>query len=136
MDLITELESEFSTLAHNHPTTQLSVRLAQETVSLRFPELGVDYLSGFHQGRLWVIPVGSISEVYGSSLPEQKPVLLEEFLTSQRTPIRVRYRTKDSLGSCWLLNVQAAWLRVSLSKGISWMPLAAISHLEIVAVDN
>lgn len=136
MDLITELESEFSALSTSAPVAQLLVRIGNETINLRFPELGTDYLCGVNADRLLVFPIARVTEILGSSIPEVNPRTMVEFLMSQRTPVRVSYRTDELSGSCWLLNVRPGWIRVSMTKGVSWLPLAAISRLEILAVDN
>ena len=136
MDLITELESEFSALTTSAPVAQLVVRIGNETINLRFPELGVDYLCGVSADRLLVFPIVRVTEILGSSIPEVNPRTMVEFLMSQRTPVRVSYRTDELSGSCWLLNVRPGWIRVSMTKGVSWLPLPAISRLEILAVDN
>ena len=136
MDLITELESEFSALSTSTPVVQLAVRISNETINLRFPELGNDYLCGVVSDRILVFPIGRVTEILGSALPEVNPRSMIDFLSAQRTPVRVSYRTAEQSGSCWLLNVRAGWIRVSMTKGVSWLPLAAISRLEILAVDN
>jgi hypothetical protein len=136
MDLITELENEFSALSEQgFPGTTL-VRTETLELELRLPQLGHDYVAGLHLGVLVIIPKRNIIEIRGAALPLRKDHTLEQFLTSQRTPVRIQVNTGRSFEHCWLLNVMAGWLRVTISTGISWVPIDAIQSLEILAVDN
>ena len=136
MDLITELENEFSDLSERGAPGSTLVRTAANELELRLPQLGDDYVSGLCLGSLVIIPMRNIIEIRGAALPARKENTLEQFLTSRRTPVRVLVSTELGLEQCWLLNVFDGWLRVAISTGISWVPIEAIESLEIVAVDN
>lgn len=136
MDLISELESEFTSLTETQPLTQVVVKVGAQSHILRFPELGLDYLAGLANERLWVFPLATISELLGSALPSLHEQTLEQFLKSQRTPVRVRLSSNEDATNCWLLNISPGWVRVSMSKGVSWLPISSISRLEILPVDN
>lgn len=136
MDLITELETEFSALSEKGAPGSTLVRTATNELELRLPQLGDDYVSGLCLGSLVIIPRRNIIEIRGAALPARKEHTLEQFLTSRRTPVRVLVSTGSSLEQCWLLNVFDGWLRVAISTGISWVPIESIQSLEIVAVDN
>lgn len=136
MDLITELENEFSALSETGPAGSALVRTDALDLELRLPQLGEDYVAGLALGALVIIPKRKVVEIRGAALPVRKAQTLEQFLTGQRTPVRVALNTERGLEQCWLLNVGEGWLRVAISTGISWVPIEAIQHLEIVAVDN
>lgn len=136
MDLITELDSEFSEPTANHSPSFVQVRFANGLHQLRLPQLGLDYLAGLANGSVLVIPLSKIVQLECTHLPARTEQSMLEFLQRQRTPIRIQLATDSSIGSCWLLNVEGEWLRVAIAQGLSWVPLAAIQSLEIQAVDN
>lgn len=136
MDLITELENEFSALSEPGSAGSALVRTDTLELELRLPQLGEDYVAGLALGVLVIIPKRNILEIRGAALPARKVQSLEQFLTGQRTPVRVALNTERGIEQCWLLNVAQGWLRVAISTGISWVPIEAIQRLEIVAVDN
>lgn len=136
MDLISELESEFSSLTETHAVDRIQVRTGEAFDWLAFPELGIDYLAGLSDQKILVFPITAISAVMGSSLPKPQPITLEQFLERQKTPVRVSYQSGSVAASGWLLNVGPGWIRVAVAKELSWLPLAVISKLEIWAVDN
>jgi hypothetical protein len=136
MDLITELETEFATLNEQKSPSCVRVKSEDGEYELRLPQLGVDYLAGLCRGSVLVIPISKILELDNPNLPLRTEQTLVEFLARQKTPIRLKLGTKASLEACWLLNIDGDWLRVAVSKGLSWVPIAAIQSLEIHAVDN
>lgn len=136
MDLITELENEFSALSQPGSAGCALVRTDALELELRLPQLGEDYVAGLALGALVIIPKRNVVEIRGAALPARKAQSLEQFLTGQRTPVRVSLKTERGLEQCWLLTVGEGWLRVAISTGISWVPIEAIQRLEIVAVDN
>ena len=136
MDLISELESELSALTEARPIATTAVRIEGGILELAFPELGLDYLAGLANQKLFVVPIGSIREILGSALPIRHERTLDDFLSSQRTPVRVKLSSAIDSTSCWLLNIDSGWIRVSSTKGISWLPISAIVALEILPVDN
>jgi hypothetical protein len=136
MDLITELESEFAALSESPAPSQVLVVTEDAEYQLRLPQLGRDFLAGMDGGVVRVLPLSRALEIRGSYLPIRTDRSLEEFLTRQRTPIRLKLKTSDHSGNCWLLNVQDCWLRVALAPGLSWVPIGSIRSLEIVPVDN
>jgi hypothetical protein len=136
MDLITELENEFSALSEQGSPGSTVVRTESFELELRLPQLGDDYVAGLCLGALVIIPKRNIIELRSAVLPLRKELTLEQFLSSRRTPVRIQINTGRSLEHCWLLNVLEGWLRVGISTGISWVPIEAILSLEILAVDN
>lgn len=136
MDLITELETEFATLNEQQSPSCVRVRTEESVSELRLPQLGTDYLAGLCNGSVLVIPTSKILQLDSPHLPIRTEQTLVEFLGRQKTPIRLKLATKASLGACWLLNIDGDWLRVAVSQGLSWVPIAAIQSLEIQAVDN
>jgi hypothetical protein len=136
MDLITELENEFSALSEQGSPGSTVVRTESFELELRLPQLGDDYVAGLCLGSLVIIPKRNIIELRSAALPLRKELTLEQFLTGRRTPVRIQINTGRSLEHCWLLNVLEGWLRVGISTGISWVPIEAILSLEILAVDN
>ena len=136
MDLITELENEFAALNESPAPSQVLVITDEAEYQLRMPQLGRDFLAGMEGAVVRVLPLSQALEIKGSYLPIRTDRTLEEFLTRQRTPIRLKLTTSDHSGNCWLLNVQDGWLRVALEKGLSWVPIGSIRSLEIVPVDN
>lgn len=136
MDLITELENEFSALSEQIAPGTVVIRTRLHELELKLPQLGDDYVAGLSQGSVVIIPKRNIIEIRGAALPIRRQNTLEQFLGNQRTPVRVQLRTGEQIEQCWLLNIGEGWLRVAISRGISWVPIEAIQSLEIVAVDN
>jgi hypothetical protein len=136
MDLITELESEFTALSQTPAPSHVLVLTREAEYALKLPQLGKDFLAGMEGLVVRVLPLSQALEIRGSYLPIRTDRTLEEFLTRQKTPIRVKLTTSDHMGNCWLLNVEDGWLRVALTKGLSWVPISSIQSLEIVPVDN
>lgn len=136
MDLITELENEFSALSEQIAPGTVVIRTRLHELELKLPQLGGDYVAGLFQGSVVIIPKRNIIEIRGAALPIRRQNTLEQFLGNQRTPVRVQLRTGEQIEQCWLLNIGEGWLRVAISRGISWVPIEAIQSLEIVAVDN
>lgn len=136
MDLITELENEFSALSEQIAPGTVVIRTRLHELELKLPQLGGDYVAGLSQGSVVIIPKRNIIEIRGAALPIRRQNTLEQFLGNQRTPVRVQLRTGEQIEQCWLLNIGEGWLRVAISRGISWVPIEAIQSLEIVAVDN
>jgi hypothetical protein len=136
MDLITELENEFSALSEQIAPGTVVIRTGLHELELKLPQLGDDYVAGLSQGSVVIIPKRNIIEIRGAALPIRRQNTLEQFLGNQRTPVRVQLRTGEQIEQCWLLNIGEGWLRVAISRGISWVPIEAIQSLEIVAVDN
>jgi hypothetical protein len=136
MDLITELETEFASLSESASPSSVTVSSFEQETELRLPQLGKDFVAGLANGVVRVVPLSNLLQIRGSHLPVRTDQTLSEFLLRQRTPIRLRLRTVGREDSGWLLNLEAGWLRVALSQGISWVPLEAVTQLEILPVDN
>jgi hypothetical protein len=136
MDLLTELETEFATLNELKSPSYVRVVSEDAAYDLRLPQLGTDYIAGLWGGNVLVIPTAKILQLDNPNLPTRTEQTLVEFVRRQKTPIRLRLATNASLGQCWLLNIDGDWLRVAISRGLSWVPMAAIQSLEIQAVDN
>jgi hypothetical protein len=136
MDLITELENEFSALSLQSAPGSVLVRTWSQQFELRLPKLGDDYVAGLCNGALVIIPKRNVVEIRGAALPLRREHSLEQFLSGQRTPVRISLGAGQRIEQCWLLNVGEGWLRVAIATGISWVPIETIQSLEIVAVDN
>jgi len=136
MDLLTELETEFATLNELKSPSYVRVVSEDAAYDLRLPQLGTDYIAGLWGGNVLVIPTAKILQLDNPNLPTRTEQTLVEFVRRQKAPIRLRLATNASLGQCWLLNIDGDWLRVAISRGLSWVPIASIQSLEIQAVDN
>lgn len=136
MDLLSELECEFSSLREGSNLGVMEVRVGKETIRLEHPRVGIDFVAGTAENHVFVLPILAVTEVIGSFLPDQSPETLVEFLGARNSPVRVHLRSQDSLRTCWLLNLRGVWARVSSRNGISWIPMGSIHSLEVMAVDN
>jgi hypothetical protein len=136
MNLITELENEFATLITPATPSVVIARVPGRDIELRLPQLGRDFLAGLNRTVITVIPLSTKLQIRGPHLPVRTDQSLVEFLIRQRTPIRLRLSSQGNQDTGWLLNVDADWIRVAMSEGISWVPLGSIEELEIMAVDN
>ena len=135
MDLISELESELLGPVEVPPPAIVTLRTSSGECELRMPQLGNDYLAGLSHGVLVVLPLSNVLEIRGSQLPDRVDQSIVEFRTSQRTPVRLRLNSEFG-GDCWLLNIEDSWLRITISQGVSWVPMSAIKGIEILPVDN
>lgn len=136
MDLVTEIENEFSARSESPAPGGLLVKTALTRSHLRLQQLGLDYVAGLNGGVLVIFPTRNIQEIQGASLPQLREQSLNQLLGSQKAPVRINLRTGELVRQCWLLNIQDGWLRVAISKGLSWVPLQAVESIEILAVDN
>jgi len=136
MDLINELENEFNALSESKPPAVITLRSETREYEIRLPQLGKDFIVGLWSKGVIVFPIGNVSEIRSASLPLRIDLTLEDFLDRQRLPVRIRLRSMQPVGECWLLNSKEGWLRVAISQGVSWIPLSAVQSLEILAVDN
>ena len=135
MNPISELESGLLAMADS--STPLSVNLLTETGEcvLRIPQLGNDFLAGIRDGVLMVLPLAHVLEIRGSQLPRRVDQNIFEFLSKQRTPVRLRLNL-DIGAVCWLLTVEDSLLRVAIGQGVSWVPLSNVRAMEILPVEN
>lgn len=136
MDLISELENEFNALSESKPPAVITLRSETREYEIRLPQLGKDFILGLWAEGVIVFPLGNILEIRSASLPLRLDLTLEAFLEKQRMPVRIRLRSIQPIGECWLLNAREGWLRVAISQGVSWIPISAIQNFEILAVDN
>ena len=136
MEITSELETELHDEQFIKLPQILRVLSLGASYELKLPQLGDDFIAGIHNGVFVVLPIEGVTQLCGPNLPARTEQSLEEFLLRQRTPIRLRLITDTEQNTCWLLNIQDRWLRVSISTGVSWVPMSAIRSMEIVAVDN
>lgn len=135
MELMNELEADLLGSSETTFPTFVSIKTLSGDCDLRMPQLGTDYLAGLSNGVLVVVPLRNVLEIQGSRLPVFVDRNMIEFLERQRTPIRLRLYSGVG-GDCWLLNIEASWLRIALGQGVSWVPLCSIQSIEILPVDN
>ena len=135
MNLISEFENELLGSAEVSAPASVKLRTLGGEFELRMPQLGSDYIAGLSHGQLVLVPLTNVLEIRGSQLPVSVEQTMVEFLARQRTPVRVRLNSEAG-GDCWLLNVEQSWLRIAIAQGVSWVPLSAISSMEISPVDN
>lgn len=135
MELIRELENDLLGPSETSAPALVTLRTSSGECDLRLPQLGSDYMAGLSQGVLLVVPLTKVLEIRGSQLPLQVDRTLVEFLAHQRTPVRLRLNSEVG-GDCWLLNIEASWLRIAIAQGVSWVPLCAIRSIEILPVEN
>lgn len=97
---------------------------------------GKDFLAGVQGESAIAIPLHAISHALGSGLPVGSDTNLNQFLSMQKTPVRLEYKTGDTLSRCWLLNVLEDWLRVATTQGVGWIPIKSLQLVRIDPVDN
>lgn len=136
MDLISELETEFEALSEQPFPHSVSIRSSDQHFDIRLPQIGANFVAGLNGNRVMVFPLSAVTEIRGSQLPAKTVQSLEDFLSRQRTPVRLSLRTLHRSGPCWLLNIQSGWLRVTVEQEVVWIPLEAVESLEIMPVDK
>lgn len=135
MELIRELENDLLGPSETSTPALVTLRTSSGDCDLQMPQLGNDYLAGLSHGVLVVVPLTNVLEIRGSQLPMRVDRTIVEFLARQRTPVRLRLNSEVG-GDCWLLNIEASWLRIAIAQGVSWVPLCAIRSIEILPVEN
>lgn len=131
MEISTELEEQVTGHLSRRAGGRIFVATASELIDLANPRSGSDFIYGASAGALVVIPLSAIKSLSGATPPEPQQISISEFLASQRTPVRIRYRLSGEVSSCWLLNVMPPWLRISSVSGIAWLPLSAVEYARI-----
>ena len=134
MDFLEELEEQFKVGTTLGP--ELVVIHGPERTSITNAFLGVDFIAGVCLKGAIAIPLSAISQTLGSELPESRNTSLNQFLSAQKTPVRLEYQSHEALTRCWLLNVLENWLRVATPSGVGWIPIQSLKLVRINPVDN
>jgi hypothetical protein len=134
MDSLEQLEQDFDYQA----LTKDQMIISHDGNKTRVTDLvrGKDFLAGLGSQGAIAIPLHAISFGLGAGLPEQIATNLNQFLSMQRTPVRLEYLSGDALSRCWLLNVVEDWLRVATGQGVGWIPIQSLRLVWIDPVDN
>lgn len=136
MEISTELEEQVAGHLSRVDIGSIFVVTAWDRFELFAPRCGQDFIFGEFQGSTVLIPLAKIRLLSGSTPPIQQDLSLEEFLSSQRLPVKIRYRIQGQSAACWLLNVMTPWLRISSLNGIAWLPMAAVEFALIEAATS
>lgn len=136
MEISTELEEQVAGHLSRVDLGSIIVVTAWEQFELIDPRCGQDFIFGEVDGSTVLIPLSRIRLLSGSTPPLQQDLSLEEFLSNQRMPVKIRYRIQGQVATCWMLNVMNPWLRISSVNGIAWLPLAAVefARIEVAAL--
>lgn len=136
MDMIEELEAEFSELRTKKSATAALIKTQDGEIPLERISLGSDFVAGITKLGLTLIPVTEIVKISAKLIPAASELRLIEFLNQQRNPVRISYRDRSVITSSWLLSVQGFWLRVAATEGVQWLPLNSVMQVQINPVEN
>ena len=130
MEMIGELAEQFES-QHSMANGSCLIRIGSEVLRLSSLSAGIDFLLGYRDGDLVVIPRSAVLELTGSLPAAHSATSLAEFLASLRLPVRLSCQVGTEIRRSWLLNVSGNWLRVSSQAGISWLPFEALLIAEV-----
>jgi hypothetical protein len=135
MDFLEELEDQINSVAPQSQSELLVIHGDHRT-RLNRAVLGEDFIAGISSWGAVAIPLRAISQTVGAGLPKGVDTNLNQFLSAQRTPVRLEYLSGSKLNRCWLLNVVDKWLRVATAQGVGWLPIQSLNLVLIDPVDN
>ena len=135
MKAVTKIEIDYpSSSAEALSPVELNVR--GQKLNLRHARLGNDFVFGFGTNYLLAVPSLRVSTIRGC-LPDQiEDLELLEFLGLQKAPVRLELEVDGRQISCWLLNIDGSWLRISTRTGVEWVHLSAVVIARVGPVDN
>lgn len=107
-----------------------------ERTDLTNAVLGVDFIAGVCLRGAIAIPLKEVVQTLGAELPSYSNTTLNQFLSAQKTPVRLEYQSLGTPARCWLLNVLEGWLRVATPSGVGWLPIQSLKLVRIEPVDN
>ena len=136
MDMIEELEAEFSALRTRKSSISAVVQTGAASEVLDQLSVGIDFVAGVNKTGLILIPTTEVQRISSNLIPDQSEIRLEEFLSKQRSPVRLEFRAGAILATSWLLSVQGNWLQVAASDGVIWVPRSALTRVWIGPVEN
>ena len=134
METLKELEAQFENQKPESFTMLVTHDKRQSLISNLIR--GNDFLAGIEGSGAIAIPFHAISHCLGANLPDQIETNLNQFLSMQRTPVRLEYQSGEVVTRCWLLNVLEDWLRVATNEGVGWIPIQSLRLVRIDPVDN
>lgn len=135
MEFLDDLEEQIDSLSPQSQSQLLVIHGDRQT-RLSKAVLGEDFIAGISSSGAVAIPLRAISQTIGAGLPKGVDTNLNQFLSAQRTPVRLEYLSGNSLNRCWLLNVVDKWLRVATAQGVGWLPIQSLNLVLIDPVDN
>ncbi|MCF8529642.1 MAG: hypothetical protein K9G13_07075 [Aquiluna sp.] len=135
MEFLSELEEQINSLI---PGSQGQLLVIHGDLRTRLDRavLGEDFIAGISPSGAVAIPLRAISQTVGAGLPKSVDTNLNQFLSAQKTPVRLEYLSGSKLNRCWLLNVVDKWLRVATTQGVGWLPIQSLNLVLIDPVDN
>jgi hypothetical protein len=139
MDIISELESEFEALRAGQDNKRAEVVRVEHLGGASFLVglvVGIDFVAGKGNQKLWVFPTSAVAIINANALPELQQKSLSDLLASQRSPVRVHFGLSNQLRKGWLLSEHGPWLRIAVEREIVWCPTSVVTLIEVSAVEN
>jgi hypothetical protein len=137
MEIITELEEEFTARRGANRPTHISVKTISNNYSLDEAQVGPNFILGRSGNRVYFFPNSSITEVISLECRLTIEESLESLLANQRQPVKLLLFSGIDTQIAWLLNVEGNWIRVAGQGGVSWVPFARllIAETDLVLAD-
>lgn len=126
MEIIRELEEEFSARRLANGLSRIALRTSARLYTLDEARLASDFVLGRSGNRIYFFPNHSITEVSGIEVQSSVQEHLISILGSQRQPVKLLLTNGTETQSAWLLNVEGPWLRVAGQDGVLWIPIARL----------
>lgn len=126
MEIIRELEEEFSARRLANGLSRIALRTSARLYNLDEARLASDFVLGRSGNRIYFFPNQSITEVSGIEVQSSMQEHLISILGSQRQPVKLLLTNGTETQSAWLLNVEGPWLRVAGQDGVLWIPIARL----------
>jgi hypothetical protein len=131
MEIISELEEEFSARRQARGSTPLRVFTLSQAYTLDEAKFGLDFILGRSGNRIYCLPISSVLELSGMGTQEHIDSSLAEHLCAQRQPVKLSFSSPQGQQASWLLNVVSPWLRVAGQQGVVWVPISRLAFAEI-----
>ena len=126
MEIISELEDEFTARRLANFQGRISLRTARQSHLLDEAKIAQDLILGRSGNRIYFFPNHSIVEVSGVAVQTPLQQTIARALSEQRQPVKLTLTCNSETQSAWLLNVEGEWLRLAGNAGVLWVPLARL----------
>jgi hypothetical protein len=138
MEIIRELEEEFSAKRWANSLGRTSVRTSSNVFHLDEARLAPDFVLGRSGNRIYFFPNPTIFELSGIEVKQSIDDKLASILSEQRQPVKLLLSNGPDTDWAWLLNVEGQWLRVAGQAGVIWIPLSrlVVAEMDLLVGDS
>lgn len=135
MKVLTETQNYFPARTEE-PLASLQLNIRGREFNLKHARMGNDFVFGIGTNCLLAVPAKRVSALRGCIPNQIEQLQLVDFLTLQKTPVRLELEVDGKKSSSWLLNITGNWLRITTRTGVEWVHSSALVMARIGPVHN